>query len=107
MIELSMHVDNWRHFDVLYDVPEKGQMFPLVEVGTHCRGSIFLDGNHLLTHELESAIDQISRSFEGFYFGRYDIRCPSVEDLKKGINFNEEIGNCAPYKSDTDPVVHE
>jgi hypothetical protein len=33
-------------------------------------------------------MDEISKSYEGFYFGRYDIKVPSVEDLKTGKNIS-------------------
>jgi hypothetical protein len=59
----------------------------LVELGTHCRGAVFLDGRWAKTEALEAAIDRISRTYAGFYFGRYDIRTPSVEDFKQGRNF--------------------
>ena len=48
------------------------------------RGSLFLDGTHLVTPELEQEIDRISKHFDGFYFGRYDIKVPSVEALQQG-----------------------
>ena len=64
-----------------------GETVQLVELGTHCRGAIFLDGGHMITPALTEAIDGISQSFVGFYFGRYDIRTPCVEDLKAGQNF--------------------
>lgn len=76
-----------KHEDRLWEVPEDGKRVQLVELGTHCRGSLFLDGGALKTPKLEEAIDQISRGYEGFYFGRYDIRTPSVEDFTEGRNF--------------------
>ncbi len=36
---------------------------------------------------MEDAIDEISRRFDGFYFGRFDIRTPCVADFKAGKNF--------------------
>jgi hypothetical protein len=63
-----------------------GETIQLVELGTHCRGAIFLDGHAAITPELTETIDRISKTFEGFYFGRYDIRTPSVEDLMAGRN---------------------
>jgi membrane protein DedA with SNARE-associated domain/pimeloyl-ACP methyl ester carboxylesterase len=75
------------HAERLYDIPGSGEVVPLVQVGTHCRGALFLDGNALHTRQLETAIDEISRGFEGFYFGRYDLRTPSPEDLARGRNF--------------------
>ena len=36
---------------------------------------------------MERAIDQLARGFEGFYFGRFDIRTPSLTDFQQGKNF--------------------
>ena len=68
----------------LFDVPAEGENIILSELGTHSRGSQFLDGTHLVTPELTREIDRISKHFEGFYFGRYDVKVPSVEDLQSG-----------------------
>ena len=45
-----------------------------MELGTHCRGAMFLDGRAVLTPALEERFDWIARGFEGFYFGRFDVR---------------------------------
>jgi pimeloyl-ACP methyl ester carboxylesterase/membrane protein DedA with SNARE-associated domain len=71
----------------LEEVLQPGEARQLVELGTHCRGAIFLDGMWVKTEALEAAIDRISKKFAGFYFGRYDIRVPSIEDFKRGENF--------------------
>jgi hypothetical protein len=71
----------------LFRVPDEGEQVRLVELGTHCRGAIFLDGGWLQTEALERRIEAISRGFRGFYFGRYDIRSPDIEDLKAGRGF--------------------
>lgn len=68
-------------------VPAKGEVIPLVEVGTHARGAIFRDGGWARTEALEAAIDRISRGVPGFYFGRYDLRTPSLADFMAGRNF--------------------
>ncbi|MBL0714406.1 MAG: alpha/beta fold hydrolase [Desulfosarcina sp.] len=72
------------HKQRLMEVPPAGAIFPLVEVGAHARGAVFLDRNYLLTPELTSAFDAISHHFKGFYFGRYDVRAPSIEDFQQG-----------------------
>jgi hypothetical protein len=41
----------------------------------------------LLTPVLAERIDSISQKLSGFFVGRYDIRFSSVEDLKKGQDF--------------------
>ncbi len=76
-----------KHRDRLWEAPAAGKRVQLVELGTHCRGAIFLDGGWVKTDSLEEVFDQISRGFEGFYFGRFDIRTPAVEEFKQGKNF--------------------
>lgn len=65
-------------------VPAPGEVVPLVEVGTHARGAIFLDGEHLVTPELEAAVERIASRYEGFHFGRFDVRAPSAAHLARG-----------------------
>lgn len=67
-------------------VPAPGERVQLVEIGTHCRGAIFLDGGDTITPSLEEAIDRIARGFDGFFFGRFDIRVPSRQDFVAGRN---------------------
>ena len=69
------------------EVPAEDERVQLVEIGTHSKGALFLDGGWIKTPELENKIDEISHSFDGFYFGRFDIRTPSVDDFKAGRNF--------------------
>jgi RimK-like ATP-grasp domain len=63
-----------RHAEQLDRIPAEGETFPLAELGTHCRGALFLDGRWALTSALAERIDIIARGFEGFYFGRFDVR---------------------------------
>jgi membrane protein DedA with SNARE-associated domain len=64
-----------------------GEFFPIGFLGNHIQGCLFQDGSKLLTNELEKKIDSISKKFEGFYFGRYDIRYTNESELKQGKNF--------------------
>jgi hypothetical protein len=68
------------------EVPCAGEKVELVEIGTHCRGAIFLDGSYAITPALQESIQRIADGFNGFYFGRFDIRVPSVEDFMAGRN---------------------
>jgi membrane protein DedA with SNARE-associated domain len=74
------------HSESLYTIPENYEIIELVELGTHSRGAIFLDGSDFLTQKLSDKMDEIAQKFEGFYFGRFDIIAPSKEDLKQGHN---------------------
>ncbi len=75
-----------RHRERLGEVPAAGERVQLVDTGTHARGALFLDGSQHLTPELAAAVDRISKSFQGFHFGRYDLRAPSLEDFRAGRN---------------------
>jgi hypothetical protein len=66
------------------EVPSVGSEIPLVEVGTHSRGAIFLDGKHLITPELESAVARIADRYQGFHLGRFDFKVPSSDHLQRG-----------------------
>ncbi len=76
-----------RHAERLDEVPSAGEVVSLTSLGTHCRGSAFFDGDRIRTPALEAAIDALSQGFTGFWFGRYDIRAPSVEALQAGHPF--------------------
>ncbi len=76
-----------QHHARLQEILPPGERMTLVELGTHCRGAMFLDGAPIKTPALVEAIDRVSKKFHGFYFGRYDIRTPSLEDFKNGQNF--------------------
>ncbi|MCK5375994.1 MAG: DedA family protein [Acidobacteria bacterium] len=67
-------------------VLEPGERRTLVFSGNHCQGTIFRDGTPLVTPALFERIDEIARSMEGFYFGRFDIRFGSLDAFLRGEN---------------------
>jgi hypothetical protein len=75
-----------KNSDRTHKVPAAGESVQLVEIGTHCRGAIFLDGGETITPDLEEVIDRIAKTFDGFFFGRFDIRVPSRQDFMAGRN---------------------
>ena len=66
------------------DVPAAGEPVPLAELGSHCRGAVFLNGAPLETSALRSAVEAIARKFPGFHFGRFDVRSESIQEFKNG-----------------------
>lgn len=72
------------HQDHLYNIPDEGETISLVDFGTHARGAVFSDGWELITPELTEAMNKMCCAVDGFYFGRFDIRTPSKESLKRG-----------------------
>ncbi|RJP35897.1 MAG: hypothetical protein C4547_08460 [Phycisphaerales bacterium] len=69
-------------------VPSAGEPVPLVIAGNHCQGTMFRDGAHLKTAALEESIDRIARRFDGFFFGRFDVRYRDVDEFKAGRGFS-------------------
>lgn len=74
--------------DRLHEVIPDGEVIKLNFIGTHSRGSLFLDASDAWTEQMEQAIDETSKHFKGFHLGRYDIRCNSLSDLQQGVDFH-------------------
>ncbi|OIN57519.1 hypothetical protein BLX24_19965 [Arsenicibacter rosenii] len=68
----------------LHEVLGNGQELQLVAIGNHSRGTKFLNAGSLISPHVTRLFDSISRDVDGFYFGRYDIRCRSINDLSTG-----------------------
>ncbi|MGJ8725745.1 MAG: VTT domain-containing protein [Roseibacillus sp.] len=68
----------------LTEIPADGEKITLTELGTHCLGAIFEDARDWITPELSQTLDEVGLSYEGFHFGRYDIRVPNEESLRRG-----------------------
>jgi hypothetical protein len=67
-------------------IPAKDENIELEPIGNHARGTTFLNGNDLIDQHLNEVFDNISKQIPGFFYGRYDLKCTSIEDLKLGKN---------------------
>lgn len=76
-----------RHGGLMNQVPSKNERVELLSIGNHCRGATFLNRNDLIDQQLEDMIDSVARLIPGFYYGRFDIRCSSIDALKQGHSF--------------------
>ncbi len=83
----------------LDEIIPSGDRVELVSIGNHCLGTTFLNKNHLITEKLSASFDNISKQINDFYFGRYDLRCASVEDLENGIVKIVELNGCGAEPS--------
>jgi hypothetical protein len=81
------HIYFPRHRERLDWVVPEGQPFRIAYAGSHSRGTIFRNGNSLITSAMTDAFDTIARDVNEFYFGRFDVRCRSIADLQNGTNF--------------------
>jgi pimeloyl-ACP methyl ester carboxylesterase/membrane protein DedA with SNARE-associated domain len=73
-----------RHAERLDEVPAEGEEIELVDVGSHSGGTVCRDGRRLCTPALAAAVGRMSRSFEGFYYGRIDFRSSSLDAFRRG-----------------------
>jgi hypothetical protein len=67
-------------------IPE-GEIFFLSYAGNHNRGAHFTNLYKEIDDDLVCVFDELSHFTNKFYYGRYDIKTTSIEDLKKGKNF--------------------
>src|SRR5687768_10171489 len=82
------------HREQLKDVIAAGHKVELVSIGNHAMGTRFIDANHLINERLSATFEKISNEVAGFYFGRFDLRCASLEDLYDGKVKIMELNGC-------------
>lgn len=88
-VRAKMHIGNLKRKNpnLLTNVPRYGERIELNTIGNHCLGTTFLNGNRYINERLIKLFDKVSGEIDGFYFGRYDLRCRSIEDLYNGEHF--------------------
>lgn len=67
-------------------VLHEGEKMYIEPIGNHCRGTTFFDATNLIDHRLNEVFDQISLQISGFYYGRFDLKVPTLDDLYTGKN---------------------
>jgi len=75
-----------KHEENLQKIIPKGERYILTYAANLNRGAKFTDLYNYVDEELLKIFDAISHRAK-FYYGRYDIKCQSIEDLKQGENF--------------------
>ena len=77
-----------RHEHRLDRVLPAGQHFYLSYAGNHNRGARFINLIDQVDEKLLKVFDDLSHYTDKFYYGRYDIKCNSIEDLKNGQHYS-------------------
>lgn len=70
--------------ELLKQIPEMGETLIVEPIGNHSRGTEFINANHLINENLNRVFDEISSQFEGFYYGRFDLKAKSIEQFQRG-----------------------
>ncbi|HMG66410.1 MAG TPA: hypothetical protein VK588_01955 [Chitinophagaceae bacterium] len=97
---LGMLIDNYpratyrldevraKHADKLDHIIPAGQPYVLSYALNLSRGGKLISLEHEKDENLLKVFDGISQYANQFYYGRYDIKCASVESLKQGKDFS-------------------
>lgn len=84
---LQLDFDHPRFEELMGYTPAAGEQVVVEPIGNHCRGTTFLDQTGQADERLAAAFDRLAGQIEGFYFGRFDLRCRSFEELRDLQNF--------------------
>ena len=76
-----------KHQEWLKTIIPANERYILTYAANLNRGAKFTNLQHLIDDNLLHIFDQLSHKTT-FYYGRYDIKCASIEDLKQGKNFS-------------------
>jgi hypothetical protein len=71
----------------LEEIIPAGNIYVLSHALNLSRGGRLVSLEHEKTEGLLNVFDELSNYTKHFYYGRYDIKCKSIEDLKNGKNF--------------------
>jgi len=80
--------------DELNTVLHAGETWEINSIGNHCLGTKFLNGERYITPALIQTMDAISKQIDGFYYGRFDLRCESLQALYEGRIKIMELNGC-------------
>jgi hypothetical protein len=77
-----------KHTNRLQDVIPQGERYKLSWVANLSRGARLVSLEQEKDEKLLQVFDRLSHAAKELYYGRYDIKCTSVDDLKEGKNFS-------------------
>jgi hypothetical protein len=76
-----------KHGHLFQHILAGGEKYYLSYAGNHNRGAKFISLKHEIDEALHQVFDDLNKQAPHFYYGRYDIKTLSVEDLKAGRNY--------------------
>lgn len=87
-LRLNYDTISSRHRKRMEKVLPAGERFVLSHASNRSQGARLQNLDHEIDEQLCAIFDKISLHSKHFFYGRYDIKCTSIEDLKKGRNFS-------------------
>lgn len=77
-----------KHESYLYNILPAGEIYILSYALNLSRGGKLVSLSNEIDARLLKVFDDISHYTKHFYYGRFDIKCASIEELKEGRNFS-------------------
>ena len=77
-----------KHFKKLSDIIPDGMVYRLSWAANLSRGGKLVHLTNEKDEQLLKVFDDLSHYTKQFYYGRYDIKCNSIKELKEGMNFS-------------------
>jgi hypothetical protein len=70
----------------LNNIPSLDEKYVVHRIGNHIKGTRFIDANSYITDKLNNTFTILGDAVDGVFYGRYDLKVPSYEDLIAGKN---------------------
>jgi hypothetical protein len=86
--QLRLNEMRHKHSHKLNSVLEVNERYCLSPALNLSRGGKLVSLLHEKNEDLLQVFDELSHRTKTFFYGRYDIKCNSVEDLKRGVNYS-------------------
>lgn len=77
-----------KHADRLNDILPEGEIYVLSHALNLSRGGRLVSLESEKDAQLTAVFDQLSHYSKTFFYGRYDIKCRSIQSLKRGEHFS-------------------
>ena len=84
---MTIDFDNDFLREVGDNVPDVGESVIVEPIGNHSRGTQFLNDNREINDHLRDAFDVLANQIPDFYYGRFDLKCTSYQELAKLESF--------------------
>ena len=76
-----------KHSHNYNNVLPNGEVYYLSYAGNHNRGAKFINLHNQIDAALLALCDSLSNNQNQFYYGRFDVKCASIPDLKAQLNY--------------------
>ncbi len=86
-VQFRLHEMKTQHNNHLQNIIPEGEIYILSHALNLSRGGKLVSLSHEIDEQLLKVFDDLSHYTKQFYYGRYDIKCNTIEQLKRGMNF--------------------